>query len=119
MSKWQERGASTFGAVYGERANTVRAVLRRGAPSLEQLVLLCTYGAVMSDDSVITLEQRELALLGALRVIDADAQAASHCAAVQRLFGTTSSQLTAIQNLARTLALEQAMKQIDKLSKNK
>lgn len=114
MSKWQEHGMNTFSAVYGERANTVRAVLRRGAPSLEQSVLVCTYGCVMSDDSVITLEQRELALLGALRVVDADAQAASHSAAVQRLFGTTAAQLTAIQNLSRTLAIEQATKLIEK-----
>lgn len=119
MSKWQERGISTFDAVYGERANNVRAVLRRGSPSLEQVVVVCTYGCVMSDDSVLTLEQRELAVLGALRVIDAEVQAAGHAAALQRLFGTSAAQLAAIQNLARSLAIEQATKLVEKLREKK
>ena len=100
VAQWFERGARRFELVYGEKTHTVRAVLRRGAPSQEQLVLASSYGAVMSDDDVLSLEQRELTLLAALRVGDATAQFASHAAAVQRLFGVTQLQLDALQRTA-------------------
>jgi alkylhydroperoxidase/carboxymuconolactone decarboxylase family protein YurZ len=100
VAQWFERGVRRFELVYGEKTNTVRAVLRRGAPSQEQLVLASSYGAVMSDDDVLSLEQRELTLLAALRVGDAMAQFASHAAAVQRLYSVTERQLDALQQTA-------------------
>jgi hypothetical protein len=93
--------------VYDDKANTVRAVLRRGAPALENAVLVCTYGYVMSDESILALQHRELALLGALRVTHAQAQAASHTAAVQRLFSVTPAQTDAIARAARCVSRAQ------------
>ena len=53
-------GEETFAKVYKDKANVVRAVLRRGLPALENTIMISTYGMVLSDNQHLKLELREL-----------------------------------------------------------
>jgi hypothetical protein len=62
VGTYRAAGDATFAAVYGDKTNVVRAVLRRGSPSLESTILTATYGIVLSDNSLLDLKYRELGL---------------------------------------------------------
>ena len=100
-----------FAQVYDDKASVVRTVLRRAAPSLEQVALNNAYGCVLGEASVPLLA-RELALVAALRVDDAERQAVGHERAALRL-GATDEQLVQIRRVARLLKLRRCKKVLE------
>ncbi len=98
MAAWPERGAATFAAVYDEKATLVRTVMRRGAPSLELVIVSAIYGAVLADES-LPLLTRELINCICLRAMSAEPQAVGHEKAALRL-GANEAQINAMRAAA-------------------
>lgn len=95
MSQWPERGAATFASVYDDKASLVRTVMRRGAPSLELVIVSAIYGAVLADES-LPLLTRELINCVCLRAMSAEPQAIGHEKAALRL-GASEAQISALR----------------------
>ncbi|HYC76497.1 MAG TPA: carboxymuconolactone decarboxylase family protein, partial [Planctomycetota bacterium] len=76
-------GASAFEAVYGDRADRVRAELARLHPDLERAVIEDAYGRTLSRP-VLSLRVKELVAVPVLIATDAPKQLASHVAGARR-----------------------------------
>lgn len=74
IAELRERGDSTFKEIYGRNALRVKRRLRQFHPFVEQWIMTCNYGAMLSRDDA-SLRERELAAVAALSV--------DRCAAVQ------------------------------------
>lgn len=114
LANWKEAGSARFALVYDDQTVLVRTILRRGSPALEQAIVCGVYGAIMSDDSLISLRTREMALLAALRVAGAHTQLPGHTRAAHRL-GVTQVQVDAIFAVASEIQKCVALQTYNKL----
>ncbi|KAI0558120.1 4-carboxymuconolactone decarboxylase [Gracilaria domingensis] len=74
----EQKGEHTFNQIYGRNAYRVRKRLKQFHPFVEQWVITCNYGAMLSRNDA-TLRERELAAVAALSVDRcASVQLASH-----------------------------------------
>lgn len=78
-----EAGARTFAAVYGARAERVRAELARMHPDLEAWIVAAAYGEVLARP-LLSLKQKELFGVAALTAQAAERQLASHVLGARR-----------------------------------
>lgn len=82
-SELRRRGEDTFQTIYGRNANRVRRRLNEFHPALDDWIVTCTYGALLSKaaapDMEISLRERELCAVAVLCVDPcASVQLASH-----------------------------------------
>ncbi|CAN8063739.1 unnamed protein product [Agarophyton chilense] len=99
----EQRGEHTFNQIYGRNAYRVRKRLKQFHPFVEQWVLTCNYGAMLSRDDV-TLRERELAAVAVLSVDRcASVQLASHIRGAFKV-GATYDEVKMTVEHARVLA---------------
>jgi 4-carboxymuconolactone decarboxylase len=93
-----EAGEATFRAVYGARADRIRAELRGLHPELHDAVIEDAYGRILSREG-LSARERELLAVATLVALDAPRQAAAHAIGA-RSAGAASEEILAAAALA-------------------
>lgn len=112
LSSLQHNGQETFKLIYGRNASRVRKRLKQFHPFIDEWIVSCNYGAVLSRKG-ITLRERELAAVAALSVDKCAAvQLASHIRGALKM-GATEDELCMIIEHGRLLTNDDDWKSAD------
>ncbi|KAJ1782293.1 hypothetical protein LPJ59_006847 [Coemansia sp. RSA 2399] len=98
----RSRGKALFGAIYGRHASTVEERLQALYPELAEVIIVDSYGRLLSETTFLSARDTELCAIGSLVPQNVPAQLKSHCIGASRL-GATDAMIQAALQLAKLI----------------
>ncbi|KAJ2759607.1 hypothetical protein H4S06_002148 [Coemansia sp. BCRC 34490] len=94
------RGKELFDAVYGKHANRVEHRLRALYPELAEVIMVDSYGRLLSESAYLCARDTELCAVASLVPQNVPVQLKSHCIGASRL-GASDAVIQAVLRLAK------------------